>query len=228
MYLPVTLEITILSLFFGLIIGLIMAVIKIKRTPILHRIAAVYVSFMRGTPIIVQLYVTYYGIPLSLKYFNYYSGTHYNVNNIPAMLFVLLAFALNESAYMSESIRAALQSVDKGQLEAAYSLGMSYVQVLFRIIIPEAFEVALPTLGNSMISMLKGTSLAFVCAVVEITAEGQIIAGSSYRFFEVYVSLAIIYWMLTILIEQGIKYVEKVISISDIKIEKGSVLYDRY
>jgi polar amino acid transport system permease protein len=150
------------------------------------------------------------------------------VNNIPAMLFVLLAFALNESAYMSESIRAALQSVDKGQLEAAYSLGMSYIQVLFRIIVPEAFEVALPTLGNSLINMLKGTSLAFVCAVVEITAEGQIIAGSSYRFFEVYVSLAIIYWILTILIEQGIKYVEKVISISDIKIEKGSVLYDRY
>lgn len=226
-YLPVTLEITLLSLFFGLIIGLLIAIIKLRRIPVLYRISVIFVSFMRGTPIIVQLYISYYGIPIFLKYINYYNGTHLNVNNIPSMLFVLLAFALNESAYMSESIRAALQSVDKGQLEAANSLGMSYTQVLFRITIPEAFEVALPTLGNSLIGMLKGTSLAFVCAVVEMTAEGQIIAGNNYRFFEVYVSLAIVYWALTILIEQGIKFVEKKISISDVKIEKGSGLYDR-
>jgi len=226
-YLPVTLEITVLSMLFGLIIGMLLAVIKIRRIPILYRISVIFVSFIRGTPIIVQLYITYYGIPILLKYINYYSGTNYNVNNIPAMLFVLLAFALNESAYMSEIIRAALQSVDKGQIEAAHSLGMSYTQVLFRIIIPDAFEVALPTLGNSLIGMMKGTSLAFVCAVVEITAAGKIIGGSNYRFFEVYVSLALIYWGLTIVIEQAIKLAEKRMTITDIKEIKGSGQYDR-
>lgn len=227
-YLPVTLEITALSMFFGILLGLLLAVVKIKRIPVLNRITAVFVSFMRGTPIIVQLYITYYGIPIFLKYVNYYNGTNYNVNNIPPLLFVLVAFTFNEAAYNSESIRAAIQSIDKGQIEAANSLGMSSFQVLKRIIVPEAFEVALPTLGNSLISLMKGTSLAFVCSVVEMTAQGKIMAGYSYRYFEVYVSLAIIYWALTILIEQVIKRIENKINVSDVKIEyEGSEVYDR-
>lgn len=214
-YLPMTLEITILSMIFGLTIGLILAIVKIKQIPVLRRITAVFVSFTRGTPIIVQLYLTYYGIPIILKYYNYYNGTNYNLNDIPSLLFVLVAFSLNEAAYNSESIRAAIQSIDKGQIEAAHSLGMTSLQVLRRITIPEAFVVALPTLGNSLIGLLKGTSLAFVCSVVEMTAQGKILAGSNYRYFEVYVSLAIIYWGLTIIIEQVIKFVEKRMSITD-------------
>ena len=215
-YLPMTLEITILSMILGLIIGLVLAMIKIKQIPVLKRITAIFVSFIRGTPIIVQLYITYYGIPILLKYYNYYNGTNYNLNSIPSLLFVLVAFSLNEAAYNSENIRAAIQSIEKGQIEAAHSLGMTSLQVLRRIIIPEAFVVALPTLGNALIGLLKGTSLAFVCSVVEITAQGKILAGANYRYFEVYVSLAIIYWILTIIIEQIIKFLEKIISIPDV------------
>ena len=226
-YLPVTLEITILSMILGLIIGLILAMIKIKQIPVLYRISAIFVSFTRGTPILVQLYLTYYGIPIFLKYYNYYNGTNYNLNSIPSLLFVLVAFSLNEAAYNSENIRAAIQSIEKGQIEAAHSLGMSSFQVLKRVLLPEAFVVALPTLGNALIGLLKGTSLAFVCSVVEITAQGKILAGSSYRYFEVYVSLAIIYWVLTIIIEQGIKFIEKRISIPDViqnQVTKESVI----
>jgi len=226
-YLPVTLEITILSMILGLIIGLILAMIKIKQIPVLYRISAIFVSFTRGTPILVQLYLTYYGIPIFLKYYNYYNGTNYNLNSIPSLLFVLVAFSLNEAAYNSENIRAAIQSIDKGQIEAAHSLGMTSFQVLKRVLLPEAFVVALPTLGNALIGLLKGTSLAFVCSVVEITAQGKILAGSSYRYFEVYVSLAIIYWVLTIIIEQGIKFIEKRISIPDViqnQVTKESVI----
>ena len=227
-YLPVTLEITVLSMIFGLILGLLLAIVKIKRIPVLYRITAVFVSFMRGTPIIVQLYITYYGIPIVLRYINFYNGTNLNVNNVPPMLFVLMAFTLNEAAYNSESIRGAIQSIDKGQMEAANSLGMSYPQMLRRIIVPEAFEVALPTLGNSLIGLMQGPSLAFVCAVVEMTAQGKIMAGYNYRFFEVYVSLSIIYWVLTIMIEQGIRLIERKISISDVKADyRGGELYDR-
>lgn len=214
-YLPVTLQITALSMIFGLIFGLILAIIKINRVPVLSQITAVFVSFIRGTPLIVQLYLTYTGIPLLLKYYNYTNGTEYNINNVPAMIFVLVTFSFNEAAYNSESIRAAIQSVDKGQIEAAQSLGMTYGQVLKRIILPEAFVVALPTLGNTLIGLMKGTSLAFVCAVVEITAAAKIIAGSNYRYFEVYLSLAIVYWFLTIIIEQLIKFIEKRISLPD-------------
>ena len=221
-YLPVTIGITVVSMIFGILIGLIIAIIKINKIPVLSQICGLYISIIRGTPLLVQLYLTYFGIPILLKYINYYNDTSFNVNNIPPLLFVLVAFSLNEAAYNSETIRAAIQSVDKGQIEAAYSLGMTPFQVLRRVIITEAIIVALPSLGNGLISLMKGTSLAFVCSVVELTAQGKIIAGNNYRYFEVYLSLAIIYWGLTIIIEYIIKAIEKKINIPDKVISKDT------
>ena len=214
-YLPVTLELAFISLIFGLILGLIIAVIKMKKIPVLTQISNVYISIIRGTPIIVQLYVTYFGIPLFLRYINYVNGTDYKVHGVPPIIYAFVALAVNESAYNAETIRASLQSVEKGQIEAASALGMTYFQALKRIILPEAIVVALPSLGNSLIGLIKGTSLAFACSVVEMTAEGKIIAGRTYRYFEVYISLAIIYWLITIVIEQGLKFLEKKVQIPD-------------
>jgi len=215
-YLPKTLEITVLSMILGLTLGLLLAIIKINKTPVLHHITATLVSFLRGTPLLVQLYLTYYGIPILLRYINYYQGTDYNLDNISPLLFVLVAFALNEAAYNSETIRAAIQAIDKGQKEAAHALGMTGLQVLRRITLPEALIVALPTLGNTLINLLKGTSLAFVCSVIDMTARGKIIAGRNYRYFEVYISLALIYWVLTIIIEQSLKWIERKINVPEI------------
>lgn len=214
-YLPVTLVITLFSMVIGVALGFIIALIRIKKLPVLSSFFALFVSFVRGTPLIVQLYLSYYGIPIILKYYNYYNDTSYSVNNVPALVFVLLAFSLNEAAYNSESLRAAMISVEKKQIEAAQSLGMTPLQVLLRVTIPEAFVVALPTLGNTLISLMKGTSLAFVCSVIELTARGKILASGSYRYFEVYVSLALIYWALTIVTEIMLKIIEKKISIPD-------------
>ncbi|WP_439236609.1 amino acid ABC transporter permease [Lonepinella koalarum] len=214
-YLPVTLEITVLSLFFGLILGFLFALIKINKTPVIRQMVAVLVSFVRGTPLIVQLYLTYTGIPLLLKYYNYSYGTDYNINSVPAMLFVLVTFSINQAAYNSENIRAALQSVGKGEIEAGHSIGMSYFQIMRRIILPKAFIYALPILGNTLIGLLKGTSLAFVCAVVEMTAQSKIIAGVSYRYFEAYLALALIYWVVTIIIEQIVNFIERKMMIPD-------------
>lgn len=221
-YLPVTLEISVISIIFGLLLGLLLAFIKMKKIRIVSGLAAVYVSFFRGTPLIIQLYLSFYGIPTVLRYINYNYGTDYNVNNIPAMVFVLIAFSLNEAAYNSETIRAALQSVDKGQIEAAHSLGMTSFQTLRRIILPEALIVAIPTIGNAFIALVKGTSLAFVCSVVEMTAQGQILAGGNLRYFEMYLSLAIIYWALTVIIEKILAVVEKRLRASD----RGGVRLD--
>lgn len=154
-------------------------------------------------------YVTDSDIPMFLKYINFKCGTNYNVNGVAPIVYAFVALALNESAFNAEIIRASLESVDKGQVEAASALGMNYFQALIRIILPEAIVVALPSLGNAFIGLIKGTSLAFVCSVVEMTAEGKILAGRNYRYFEVYISLAIIYWVITFVLERVISYLEK-------------------
>ncbi len=207
--LPVTLELVFFALIISFLLGVVIALIRVANVPVLSKIAVAFVSLMRGTPIIVQLYATYFGIPIFLRYVNYYRGTEYNVNGIPGIVFAIIALGLNHSAFDSETIRSAILSVDKGQIEAGKALGMSNFQVFRRIIFPQAGEVALLPLGNSIIGLIKGTSLAFSCGVVEMTAVGKILAGRNYRYFEVYVSLGIIYWVITLVLEFIIKRLEK-------------------
>ena len=214
-YLPVTMELAVVSFIVSLLLGLLLALIKMKKIPVLNTLANIFISIIRGTPILVQLYVTYFGIPLLLKALNQAYGTEYNVNAIPGIVYAFVALALNEAAFNAEVIRGALSSVDKGQLEAANSLGMTYFQSLRRVILPEAITVALPSLVNSFIGLIKGTSLAFTCAVVEMTAEAKILGGRNFRYFEAYVSLAIIYWVVTFIIEQIMKRVEKKLAIPE-------------
>ena len=214
-YLPITLELALLSMAMGLVLGLLLAIIKIKQIPVLRQLASVFVSIIRGTPVLVQLYIVYFGVPMLLKHINQVYGTNLAVAQIPGFVYAVMALGLNSSAFSSEMIRSALLSVGKGQIEAANALGMTYGQALRRIILPEAMTVALPTIGNSLISAIKGTSLAFTCAVVEMTAQGKIIGGRNYRNFEVYVSLAVIYWIVTVVIEQILKFTEKKLAIPD-------------
>jgi len=212
-YLPITLELALLSMALGLIVGLILALLKIRNVPVLKSIATFFISLIRGTPVLVQLYIAYFGIPMFFKWLNLKYGTDFKVADVDGFVYAVVALGINQSAYNAEFIRAALLSVDPGQIEAASSLGMTYLQALRRIIFPEAITVALPSLGNSLISVIKGTSLAFTCAVVEMTAQGKIIGGRSYRYFEVYVSLAIIYWVITIIIERILNLIEKKLEI---------------
>lgn len=208
-YLPVTLELALVSMIIAVILGLLLAVVKMKKIPVLRQIVGVYVSIIRGTPIIVQLYIAYFGIPMLIKYFYIQNGWEYQASSASGMVYAIIALSINESAYMAEIFRGALNSVGAGQIEAASALGMTYFQALRRIILPEALTVALPGLGNSFIGLIKGTSLAFTCAVVEMTAQGKIIGGRTYRYFEVYVSLALIYWVITVVVEQLIRLLEK-------------------
>jgi amino ABC transporter, permease protein, 3-TM region, his/glu/gln/arg/opine family len=211
--LPVTLLLTLGGAFFGIILAMIFAVVKINRTRILYPIQSVFVSFLRGTPLLVQLMLTYFGIPLLLKAINQKYGTAFNINAIPASVFAIIAFAFNEAAYASETIRAAILSVDPGEIEAARSLGMTNRQVYLRVIIPNAAVVATPTLINSLIGLTKGTSLAFSAGVVEVFAKAQAIGGSDYRYFERFISVSIIYWIVNIVIEQIGRAIEKTMDI---------------
>ncbi|EHJ51781.1 amino acid ABC transporter permease [Streptococcus macacae] len=206
---PMTLFLTFAGSCFGLLLALLFAVVKINRVRILYPIQAFFVSFLRGTPILVQLMLTYYGIPLLLKALNQKMGTDFNINDIPASVFAITAFAFNEAAYTSETLRAAIQSVNPGEIEAAKSLGMTTAQVYRRVIIPNAAVVATPTLINTLIGLTKGTSLAFSAGIVEMFAQAQILGGADYRYFERFVSVALIYWGVSVIFEQIGRLIEK-------------------
>ena len=205
---PVSLAIALIAFFIGIIIGLLVALIKIYEIPVLNPLAKLYVSFIRGTPLLVQIFLSYYGIPLVIRYINERYQLNWDVSFIPAIYFIYVAFSLNSGAYLSETIRSAIQAVNKGQMEACYSVGMTTSQGLRRIILPQAVTVALPNIGNHFVSLLKDTSLAFAASVPEIIGQAKIIAGRTSQFFEVYIVAALLYWVICILIEKVIQYLE--------------------
>jgi len=212
--LPTTLMLTVFGAFFGIMLALVFAIVKINRVRFIYPVQAFFVSFLKGTPILVQLMLTYYGIPLALKALNQQWGTSLNINAIPAATFAIVAFAFNEAAYASETLRAAILSVNPGEIEAARSLGMTRAQVYRRVIIPNAAVVATPTLINSLIGLTKGTSLAFSAGVVEIFAQAQILGGADYRYFERFISVALVYWVVNIAIENLGRLIERKMAIT--------------
>jgi polar amino acid transport system permease protein len=159
-----------------------------------------------------------------LKYINYYNGTNIQILNIPSIVYAIVALAINSAAFNSVVIQSAFESVNKGEIEAATALGMTGAQRMVRIIIPEAVELALPSLGNQLIGLLKGTSLAFTCAVVEMTAKGKLLGAIGFRYFEAYVALAVLYWIITIVFEQIIKLIINSVKVPDVAgEEKGRI-----
>ncbi|MCR4727664.1 MAG: amino acid ABC transporter permease [Lachnospiraceae bacterium] len=211
---PITLELAGLAFLVSVVVGLLIAVARYKKVKVLAKVATGFLSIMRGTPMLIQLYVAYYGIPAILRIFNSW-GANIDVNIIPKIVYAFIALGLYQAAFTSETFRAALESVDNGEIEAGTAMGMTYGQILKRIIIPEALENALPGIGNSLIGLIKGTSLASTCGIIEITYQNQILAGRDYRYLEGYVALAIIYWIITVIFERIFKFIEKKIKIPD-------------
>ena len=174
---------------FAIILGLVLAFIRNSKVPVLYEIAGLYISFFRAIPMLVQLFLIYYGLPQLFPAFT----------AMEALTAAIIGLSLKESAYLAEIFRAALNSVDKGQLEACLSVGMTKVQAYRRILLPQATRNALPATGNQFISLIKETSLAFTLGVVELFAEAKIMAAESLKFFETYLAVAIVYWILIIL-----------------------------
>ena len=206
---PYTLSIAIISFVVGIIIGLFGAFFKIYNVPVMRTLTGVYVSFGRGTPLVVQILLIYYAFPILIKQINHQFGTELDISWIPAVVFMFVAYSLNAGAYLTESIRASILAVDKGQLEAAQSVGMTMPQAMRRIILPQAVRIGLPVFANFFIGLLKDTSLAFTAAVPEIMGQAKIQAGRSSRFFEAYIDAALIYWIICIILERIVAYLEK-------------------
>ena len=178
--LAVTLPLTVLAFSFAMVIAVAVALVQFARVPVLRQLARFYIWIIRGTPLLVQLFIVFYGLP--------------NVGIvIDAFPTAVIAFSINEGAYCAETMRAALESVPSGQIEAGYCVGMSWFQIMRRIVLPQALRTAFPPLSNSLISMVKDTSLAANITVAEMFMSAQRIASRTYLFLPLYCEVALIY-----------------------------------
>ncbi|MCZ2258327.1 amino acid ABC transporter permease [Sporosarcina sp. G11-34] len=176
-----------ISILIALIIGFFTAIVRILKVRIVNGIASTYVSIIRGTPLLVQIFVIYYGLSqIGLALDPISSG--------------ILALSLNAGAYLSESFRASILAVDNGQMEAAMSMGMTYSQALRRIILPQSLRIAIPTLSNSFIILIKDTSLVSVITVTELLQMSSLIIAKTFEPLTIYLLAAAIYWMLITLL----------------------------
>lgn len=185
-FVPVTLMLSVISMFFAILIGLLIAFARRSPSFLLSKLASLYISLFRGMPTLVQLFIIYYGLPQVIP----------AMTNLQATQAAIIGLSLKESSYLAEIFRAALDSVDKGQLEAGLSVGMKKIAIYRRIILPQATVNALPATGNTFISLIKESSLAFTLGISEIFAEGKMIAASTLRFFETYLVVGLVYWLL--------------------------------
>ena len=193
----VTIEITAIAVGLGFIFGLITSVCRLSDVKILQVIAVCYVNIIRGTPMLVQIFLIYFALPMVIG------------QRINPFVAAVAACSINSGAYVSEIFRAGIQSVDKGQMEAGRSLGLSWMQTMRYVILPQAFKHVIPPLGNEFISMTKETSLVSVIGFEELTRRGQLIIAKTYGSFEIWLTVAAIYLVMTLTIARLVSYLER-------------------
>ncbi len=190
-----TLELSLGGMFFGLLLGFVLALMRLSLFWPFTLLARFYVSLFRGTPLIAQLFMIYYGLP------------QFGISLEP-MTAALIGLSLNTAAYTSETLRAAISSIEKGQWEAASSIGMTPWQTMRRVILPQAARTALPPLGNSFIGLVKDTSLAATIQVPELFRQAQLITSRTFEVFTMYLAASLIYWMMATVLTALQNYLE--------------------
>ena len=193
----VTVQITALSVGFGLLIGMFVGIARLSTLWPVKMLAAIYVDFIRGTPLLVQIFLIYFALPLLVG------------QRIDPFIAAITACSVNSGAYVAEIFRSGIQSIDKGQMEAGRSLGMTWAQTMRYIIMPQAFKRIIPPLGNEFIAMLKDSSLVSVIGFEELTRRGQLIIARTYGSFEIWLTVAFIYLVMTFTISRLVDYLER-------------------
>lgn len=199
----VTIQITALSVGFGLVIGVFMGMARLSKLWMIRSFAAVYVDFIRGTPLLVQIFLIYFALPIIIG------------QRIDPFVAAITACSVNSGAYVAEIFRGGIQSIDKGQMEAGRSLGMTWWQTMRFIVLPQAFKRVIPPLGNEFIAMLKDSSLVSVIGFEELTRRGQLIIARTYGSFEIWLTVAFIYLVMTLSISRLVAYLERRYKIDD-------------
>ena len=197
--LGLTSQIAILSLIGTLILSVVMAIIRYYKIPVLKQFFDVFITIFRATPLVVELFMIFFALPCifpPLKAMTPFQAT-------------VLSLIFNTSAFMAESFRAALESVDRGQIEACYSLGMTKRQAMTRVILPQAFVVAVPSIGNHFIGIIKGTALGFTVGLADVMGTAKMEAALSLRFFEAYLCVTIVYVVIVLVVEFLLRLIER-------------------
>ena len=199
----VTLQITALAVGLGLVLGLIAALAQLSKIGILRILAKVYVDFIRGTPLLVQIFIIYFALPVIIGH------------RIDPFVAAVAACSINSGAYVAEIFRAGIQSIEQGQMRAGLSLGMTWGQTMRFIILPQAFKRIIPPLGNEFIAMLKDSSLVSVIGFEELTRSGQLVIAETYGSLEIWTAVALLYLVMTLSITRLVGYLEKRFRSSD-------------
>lgn len=200
---PVTVGVTLIAMVTGVVLGLVLALMKMSRIKVLTAFASLYIEIIRGTPLIVQALIMAYGLPQLLQSSGISFRWPYLI--IPAVI----VCGLNSAAYVAEVIRSGIQAVDKGQMEAARSIGMTKGQAMKLIVIPQALKIVLPAFGNEFVSLIKETSVLSYVGVVEILRKGALWNAATFNTFEAYIGVALVYMLLTIPTSKLVKRLEK-------------------
>ncbi|NCB96170.1 MAG: amino acid ABC transporter permease [Negativicutes bacterium] len=200
-YLKVTLYITFMSIVFGTLLGLFSCVMQMNKVPVLGQLSYLYVLICRSIPNMVLLYLVYYGLPIVFLAVEDSTGFHIPFERVPAMLIAIVGLTLHTGAYLSEIFRAALQSVPKGQMEAAQAIGMTWFQAFRRIVLPQATVFVLPLFTNQFLNTMKSTSIVFVITVIELFGAAKLYTEENSQYFEAYIVVACMFWALGIFFE---------------------------
>ena len=200
---PVTVGVTLIAMVTGVVLGLVLALMKMSRIKVLTALASLYIEIIRGTPLIVQALIMAYGLPQLLQSSGISFRWPYLI--IPAVI----VCGLNSAAYVAEVIRSGIQAVDKGQMEAARSIGMTRAQAMKLIVIPQALKIVLPSFGTEFVSLIKETSVLSYVGVVEILRKGALWNAATFNTFEAYIGVALVYMLLTIPSSKLVKHLEK-------------------
>jgi polar amino acid transport system permease protein len=196
-----TLKISVFSIFFAIIIGTIVGIARLSQEPVTRALSLSYVELIRNTPLLVQIFIIYFFVGTLLRLSAFRAGT--------------AALSIFAGAYVAEIVRAGIQSIHKGQMEAARSLGMSYAQAMRHIILPQAFKRIIPPLAGQFISLIKDSSLVSVIALADLTFQGMQAVARTYHTFEIYFTIAFLYLVMTFSLSMATQYVERRLAISD-------------
>jgi len=197
---PKTLVLAIFILLLSLFLGAIIALIQQLKIPVFSQLISILQSFLRGTPNVVLLFLMYYALPETLELFASILRVEFDANSLDPIITVVLTFSISYSVFQSEIIRGSVRSIEKGQIEAAQSLGFSSWQTFRRVVVPQAIVEAFPDITNSLMVIIKALSLAYLITVVDILGQAKIVGNLNYRYLEAFIGAALIYWLVGILL----------------------------
>lgn len=215
-----TILITVIAVSLGSVIGLFLGLGRLSKKRVVSFLSTCYVDFFRGTPLLVQIFLVYFGGPQVLTVLQDFLMQNLGIppmidTHIPPFVAAVISTSLNSGAYVAEIFRAGIQSIERGQMEAARSLGMTHRQAMRYIILPQAFKRIIPPMGNEFIAMLKDTSLLSVIGFEELARRGQLVVSETYRAFEIWMTVAFIYLIMTLLISRLVDYLERRLKTGD-------------